>query len=771
MRTLRLAISCFAFSLLASTALSGQEGRPFTVADDVGITQFGDIWTGGGHDLLVSPSGRIVAVHTTTPSLEDGRLHDQIRFYDLDSVKRSLEASSPGHDGELPPTWKIEVVAPASHDAGSAIDRMQWLADGSGIAFLRWTEEGTRQLCEALLAKKLVQPLTSSKQNVLSFAIRDETHFVFTVPSQALIERTEAERALPATVGTGQSVFQLLYPRWVTEQATRVDLWSVQNGAAHPVVGPQSSVPIFLYGDGLNSMALSPDGRKLVTIRPVSDVPPEWISRYLPPYPGSAYRLRAGQQDLMAPNGWDYAGEYVLIDLQNGDMRSLTQAPEALRAGWWENAASPMWSSDGTSILLPGTFAKNSSFPSDRPCFAIAKPATGTAVCIRPFKRNLEAGFEPGYEKVTSAVFTRPDGSEIKFVSRSTDGAEQTSLYSLRNDGIWISSESRQGDSSAPSVSLQVVTSYKSRPILVAVDRENGFSRTVYDPNPQLKNVNLVTPELFTWSDRQGHSWQGLLYKPVGFEPHHQYPLVIENHGFSLNRFAPSAGFPTAFVAQELAGTGIMVLHVRDCAGRSTPIEAECNVREYDEAIQTLADQDMVDTSRLGIIGFSRTVYYVLSALTTGRFHFRAASITDGINLGYANYLHDVDADPIYTKDQESIMGGPPIGNTLLSWIKLSPVFNLDRLTTPLRVVATEDAGILEMWEPYAVLRRQGKPVDLVVLHTHQHVLSDPRIRAYAQQGNLDWFRFWLQDSDHREDCDEAGRWRVLQQQERHTTR
>ncbi|HEV2171949.1 MAG TPA: hypothetical protein VGR71_00195, partial [Nitrospira sp.] len=49
------------------------------------------------------------------------------------------------------------------------------------------------------------------------------------------------------------------------------------------------------------------------------------------------------------------------------------------------------------------------------------------------------------------------------------------------------------------------------------------------------------------------------------------------------------------------------------------------------------------------------------------------------------------------------------------------------------------------MWEPYALLERMHRPVDFIVLNTHEHVFSDPALRLAAQGGNVDWFRFWLQ--------------------------
>ena len=75
-----------------------------------------------------------------------------------------------------------------------------------------------------------------------------------------------------------------------------------------------------------------------------------------------------------------------------------------------------------------------------------------------------------------------------------------------------------------------------------------------------------------------------------------------------------------------------------------------------------------------------------------------------------------------------------------------SPEFRADRVSTPLRVVTLGDwPGLLEMWEPYALLRLQGKPADLILLRSNEHVLTNPAARLAAQGGTVDWFRFWLQ--------------------------
>jgi hypothetical protein len=68
------------------------------------------------------------------------------------------------------------------------------------------------------------------------------------------------------------------------------------------------------------------------------------------------------------------------------------------------------------------------------------------------------------------------------------------------------------------------------------------------------------------------------------------------------------------------------------------------------------------------------------------------------------------------------------------------------------------------MWEPYAALRYLNKPVDLVILDSDEHILTNPTARMASQGGTVDWFRFWLKDE---EDPDPAkagqyGRWRTL---------
>jgi hypothetical protein len=123
----------------------------------------------------------------------------------------------------------------------------------------------------------------------------------------------------------------------------------------------------------------------------------------------------------------------------------------------------------------------------------------------------------------------------------------------------------------------------------------------------------------------------------------------------------------------------------------------------------------------------------------------------------YFQYLTSVD----YARDDishayDSMIGTRPFGKGLEQWLKRSPGFNLDKVTAPLLVVGEGPASLLDMWEPYAGLRYLHKPVDLIMLNTDEHVLTNPVVRLASQGGSVDWFRFWLQGYERAEPIVEA---------------
>jgi dipeptidyl aminopeptidase/acylaminoacyl peptidase len=292
-------------------------------------------------------------------------------------------------------------------------------------------------------------------------------------------------------------------------------------------------------------------------------------------------------------------------------------------------------------------------------------------------------------------------------------------------------------------------------PKIFAADPKTLQKVLLLDLNPQFDELGFGKVEEINWTATDGHPVKGGLYLPLGYTTGTRYPLVIQTHGFRKDRFLIDGPWSSAFAAQPLAGKGFVVLQLQAADEglarvANTPQEGPYHMAEYEGAIDYLDEKGFIDRNRVGIIGFSRTVYTVEYALTHSKYRFAAATVADGINGGYFSYV----VNP--TGSDEKLNGGPPFGESLALWLKNSPGFNLDKVRTPMRIeYYGSSATALGGWEWFSVLSWLHRPVDLIYLPHAPHQLVKPWERMVSQQGNVDWFTFWLKNE---EDPDPAKR-------------
>jgi dipeptidyl aminopeptidase/acylaminoacyl peptidase len=729
-------------------ASAQQAQKPFTVADEIGLTLFDDP-SGGRAQVLFSPDGNYFAVWTERGRLDLNRVEDSLRFYRSQDVEDFLK--HPEVSQAPSPVWVVD----RSDTTGGAITDWRWLADSSGVCFIGRTNENN-QLVLADLRKKVIEPLTSTTEMVGSFDVRDREHYVYTafdrIERDILQEqKTRAEAQAAALVGTERSLAELLFPedrRFLP--STPSYLWAVISGKRFEV--NQDGAPV-VPGE----LALSPDGSSLVTTLPVREVPSSWETLYPPPFESSPYRIRPGHDKPVH--------QYVRIDLQTGSVKSLTDAPTAGDAGWWGDGR-PSWSVDSQAVLLPGTFLSSKDHMPSSPCVAVVDLTSGTRTCVELLKRQTDKK-DYYLVLVTGAVFAGGNKKRV-IVSTYQNSSYHDIEYHLASDSSWqfaVGSQSEFIKGQYKDIEVMVKEGLDEPPLLIAQDKQR--SRVIWDANPQLKNLELGNASVYKWKNKEGRELKGGLYKPVDYKPGQRYPLVIQTHGFRELEFRPSGFFPTAFAARSLAAAGILVLQIGERCPYDTPSEGTCAVSSYESAVNQLVSEGLVDPERIAIIGFSRTCFYVMEALTASSLHFKAALITDGLMATYLQYITTIDAfENEIPRQFDSMIGASPFGEGLQQWLKRSPAFNVDKITAPLLVVAEGRSSLLFMWEPYAGLRYLHRPVDLIILNMDEHVLTNPAVRLASQGGSVDWFRFWLKDE---EDVDPAkaeqyARWRKLRQ-------
>lgn len=270
------------------------------------------------------------------------------------------------------------------------------------------------------------------------------------------------------------------------------------------------------------------------------------------------------------------------------------------------------------------------------------------------------------------------------------------------------------------------------------------------------------------------------LYLPPGYVAGGRYPLVLQTHGFDPRRFSMDGRYEwsSGFAARALAAAGIVVVQMQefenpddhDRVGNDRTLGKTIDssfrnfsVACYAQAIQTLSDKRIIDPDRVGISGFSRTVWFVSYMLThSEKQRFRTAILTDGIGGGYFEYIAGR-----LTEFEADNGGMAPFGKDGLElWREESPGFNLDRVCIPVRLVSIEDR--LAQWEWFVAGRLQKKPVELIEIPDGRHMLEMPTDRYIAMEGIVDWFRFWLEgyvDPDP-EKAMQYDRWRILREVE-----
>jgi len=746
----------FGFLLLSCVASRAQQTKPrFTVSDEVQLAHFGDPYTGDAEAVQFSPDGKYFAVDTSRGRFDLNCVEDSLRFYLSQEIENFLN-----HSNESQPPSAVWVVTRRSKE-GPVIRSWRWLPNSSGIAFLEHMTNGDERLVLADLQKKIIEPLTSAGDVVGAFDIRDDKHFVYTVADKAEGERIQVGHQV-ALVGTGIPLVELILPedpRAVRDSSLHHNLWAVLNGTRFEVKEDGRLIhPEW-------NLVLSPDGESLVTILLAPDVPSSWETLYPPPYPSATFRIHAGKP----------AHQYVRIDVRTGSVQMLTDAPISNDAGWWAGG-DPTWSNDGREILLPGTFIRSEDQVPSRPCVAVVDLVSNTRICVETLKAYTETGVEEGYHLIDGIRFVRGDNQRV-MVRFHNHGEDWTSIgtneYRRMANGTWQFAGQSKGElyeDTHEELEVTVKQGLNEPPRLVATHKQ--LTRVILDPNPQLKNLDLGQASVYNWKDKQGRSWKGGLFTPTNYKEGQRYPLVIQTHGFTESEFRPSGVFPTGFAARALAGSGIMVLQTASGVGETrcptdTPEEGPCNIGMLESAIKQLVADGLVDPDRIGIIGFSRTCFSVMEMLTKGSFRVKAASISDGVMATYLQYMDWVDfSDDGLAHEFDSLIGAKPFGEGLQQWLKQSPGFNLDKVNAPLLVNSAGRVGLLTMWEPYAGLRYLNKPVDLIVLNTDEHILTNPVVRIVSQGGSVDWFRFWLQNYEDPDPtkADQYKRWRQLRE-------
>ncbi|RYD46025.1 MAG: peptidase, partial [Sphingomonadales bacterium] len=101
-------------------------------------------------------------------------------------------------------------------------------------------------------------------------------------------------------------------------------------------------------------------------------------------------------------------------------------------------------------------------------------------------------------------------------------------------------------------------------------------------------------------------------------------------------------------------------------------------------------------------------------------------------------------------------------------WKPISLSVNARRITTPILFqLADREVGLA--LESYGALREAGKPVEMRIYPDEYHNKVQPRHRLAVYERNIDWFAFWLRNTEDPDPGkqEQYARWRMLREPER----
>lgn len=742
-------------SIFWPTIVYSQSKRAITAEDCVNVRYLNpDDLTGA---IRMNSQGTSVAYVVKAPNVAENRNDDQLFLKDLS------EGAS---------------AQPRLLASAAAVTNIQWLRDGRHFSVLLNTSDGYEiSQFDAKTGERTVWIHTQEDAReysvdadgtVLVFAAevsnRDVQSLAFTAE-----QRARGYRVPPFVDSTSNLPRRKLY----VATRSRSGIWSVPVQLQIRLPFDNDAVEQVPYSVSLH-LSMCPDGTQfLFDYVNSARLPQEWNED-----PTVRATMQAGMPGIVITALYHLSGGTTTVPVRSAG------------AG-----QTPVWSDDGSSYI---TFAfspvgsswainderANRIFTSAASHMFWVRPSTGDVDLIPAQVSDTRDRALLFWKSDTHTVGIRTKPDRIEVFDQRENGWQLQSLIQLPLDHFPHYAQ-------LASDGKTVVGDYQSTttpPELFLFDIHSGVAKTFQALDPEFASLDLAPVREVHWNTSTGFPVTGLLLLPTHYDPSQRYPLVVATK-FTRGEFVCDSGpfHSPSFAAQPIANAGMMYLmgytpEDADPAAEKAHYpagypggvaEAAFYMDIWDSAVDSLAAQGLINTNKLGIIGFSRTGWHTEFILVHSRHHYRAATVADNIQYNLSEYwlYFSHSSGPAF----ESIYGGPPYGDGLKNWIKYSLSFNIENFHTPL-LMEQNGYGVVpdRTSVPWAIatsaelftgLTRLNKPVEMYFYPDEQHQPDHPQARLASEQRNVDWYQFWLLGAErkhHPEDPDLYTRWNHL---------
>ncbi|MFO8098259.1 MAG: prolyl oligopeptidase family serine peptidase [Salinibacter sp.] len=270
--------------------------------------------------------------------------------------------------------------------------------------------------------------------------------------------------------------------------------------------------------------------------------------------------------------------------------------------------------------------------------------------------------------------------------------------------------------------------------------------------NENLDDLPIPKAEVVEWDGANGETVNGILHYPLDYDPDRSYPMMTVIHGgpsgvdldaWSLGWtvYAPLLAQRDAFVFRpNYHGSGHHGLDfVESIKGKYYELE----VPDIVSGIDSLANEGIVDTDSLGVMGWSNGAILTTQLTIEHPELFQVAAP----GAGDVNWTSDYGNCAFGVRFDNSYFKGAPWEYTE-HYIEKSPLFEMPTVETPTLIHhGTEDRAVPyeQGWEYYRALQQIGKaPVRFLSYPGEPHGLGELSHQRRKMEEDLKWIDTYL---------------------------
>ncbi|MBK8902182.1 MAG: S9 family peptidase [Anaerolineaceae bacterium] len=370
---------------------------------------------------------------------------------------------------------------------------------------------------------------------------------------------------------------------------------------------------------------------------------------------------------------------------------------------------------------------------------------------LKPIPTRFEENIMPLVWLADGLLFTAVAGTSLHFYRLDTANGGVTQLSPNLDEG-WLTFAHMASVRKDGRVAAMVMENGRQVAEVVLFDLQTSEWRNLTNLSEAVADWQLGEPEPYQWQSSDGTAVEGVLTKPVDFDPQKKYPLLVAIHGGpgwvsllqKVARYDRRLYPLPLWTAKEAI---ILQPNYRGSLGYGAAFQAH-NVRnlglgDYNDVISgvdALIGEGWVDDNRVGAMGWSQGGY-ISMFISTYSDRFKAISAGAGI-ANWMTYYVNTDVHPFTRHYLEATPW-----DEMEIYAQTSPMTYIKTAQTPTLIQhGRKDARVPlpNAYELYQGLRDMNVPVRLVTYPGMPHGPQKPRQSRQIMQDNLDWFNRWI---------------------------